>query len=350
MIRAVEQAPCHVGKAPLCRALGLSLATLYRRRKTRVGEGAKPCASPRPSHRALSGPERQEVIEALHSPLYMDKAPHEVYAALLDEGRYLCSIRSMYRILDAHKEVRERRDQLRHPAYTKPQLLATGPNEVWSWDITKLLGPVKWTYYHLYVILDIFSRLVVGWMVATRESRELAKRLIAETCAKQGITPGRLTLHADRGPSMKSKPVAMLLGDLGVTKTHSRPHTSNDNPFSESQFKTMKYRPEFPKRFGSIQDARAFCQTFFPWYNTEHHHCGLGLLTPETVHYGRATKVTKERAKTLLLAYEAHPERFTRGAPTPPAPPEAVWINPPKADEKSEQMHTNSRRGVSQKC
>ena len=350
MTRAVEQAPSDVAKAPLCRALGVPRAALYRRRKTRAAAGSKPSVSPRTSHRALSAPERREVLDTLHSPLYMDKAPHEVYAALLDEGRYLCSIRTMYRILDANKEVRERRDQLRRPAYTKPELLATEPNQVWSWDITKLLGPVKWTYFHLYVILDIFSRFVVGWMVASRESQALAKRLIGETCAKQGITPGRLTLHADRGSSMQSKPVAMLLADLGVTKTHSRPHTSNDNPFSESQFKTLKYRPEFPKRFGSIQDARVFCRTFFPWYNTEHYHSGLGLLTPETVHYGRASEVTEDRAATLLQAYQTHPERFVRGAPTPLPPPEAVWINPPKAEENSEELHTNFRRGVSQKC
>jgi len=350
MIRAVEQAPSHLGKAPLCRALGVSRATLYRRRMTRVGTGSKSCASPRTSHRALGALERQEVLDVLHSPLYIDKAPHEVYAALLDEGRYLCSIRTMYRVLEANREVRERRDQLRRPAYTKPQLLATEPNQVWSWDITKLLGPAKWTYFYLYVILDIFSRFVVGWMVAARESQALAKRLIGETCAKQSITPGRLTLHADRGSSMKSKVVAMLLADLGVTKTHSRPHTSNDNPFSESQFKTLKYRPEFPKRFGSIQDARAFCRTFFQWYNTEHHHSGLALLTPEMVHTGQASEVTGERAATLLQAYQAHPERFVRGAPTPLPPPQAVWINPPKAEEKSERLHTNFRRGLSQKC
>ncbi len=352
MTRAIEQAPADVPKAPLCRALGVSRATLYRRRNARAAaSGAKSAATPpRGSHRALSALERRAVLDTLHSPRYIDKAPHEVYAALLDEGRYLCSIRTMYRILETHKEVRERRDQLRRPVYTKPQLLATDPNQVWSWDITKLLGPAKWTYFHLYVILDIFSRYVVGWMVAPRESQTLARRLIGETCAKQAIGPDRLTLHADRGSSMKSKPVAMLLADLGVTKTHSRPHTSNDNPFSESQFKTLKYRPGFPKRFGSIQDARAFCRAFFPWYNTEHYHCGLGLLTPEMVHYGHASRVSQARAETLLGAYRAHPERFARGAPTPLAPPEAVWINPPKAEEKSEELHTNFRRRLSQKC
>jgi len=350
MIHAVEQAPSHLQKAPLCRALGVSRATLYRQRKARQGAESKPSASPpRSSPRALSAAERQAVLDTLHSPQYIDKAPHEVYAALLDEGRYLCSIRTMYRILEANKEVRERRRQLRHPVYTKPQLLATGPNQVWSWDITKLLGPVKWSYFCLYVILDIFSRYVVGWMIATRESQELAKRLIGDSCAKQGITPGRLTLHADRGSSMKSKPVALLLADLGVTKTHSRPHTSNDNPFSESQFKTLKYRPEFPKRFGSIEDARTFCQRFFSWYNAEHYHCGLGLLTPESVH-GQAAEVSEARAAILLGAYGEHPERFVRGAPRPLSPPEAVWINPPKAEEKCEELNTNSGRGVSQRC
>jgi len=344
-MRSVEQAPPQAAKAPLCRALNVSRATLYRRRESREG-----AASPRrASHRALSAAERQEVLDTLHSPRFVDKAPHEVYAALLDEGVYLCSIRTMYRVLEANKEVRERRDQLRHPAYTKPELMASGPNQVWSWDITKLLGPAKWTYYYLYVILDIFSRFVVGWMVATREGKALAARLIAETLAKQGIAPGQLTLHADRGSSMKSKPVALLLADLGVTKTHSRPHTSNDNPFSESQFKTLKYRPEFPKRFGSIEDARAFCQTFFPWYNTEHYHSGLGLLTPEMVHYEQSKGVMETRGHVLLRAYQAHPERFVRRPPAPPALPQAVWINPPTAGEGDELLHTKSGRGLSQR-
>ena len=236
----------------------------------------------------------------------------------------------MYRLLAAHREVRERRDQLRHPRYAAPQLLATRPNQLWSWDITKLLGPAKWTYFYLYVILDVFSRYVVGWMVAHRESATLAERLIGETCTRQGITPGELTLHADRGSSMTSKPVALLLADLGVTKTHSRPYVSNDNPFSEAQFKTLKYRPAFPDRFGSIVDARGFCQSFFPWYNTEHHHVGLGLLTPADVHFGRAATRVAARAVVLAAAHAAHPERFVRGVPHPPALPSAVWINPPK--------------------
>jgi putative transposase len=235
----------------------------------------------------------------------------------------------MYRLLAERAELRERRNQLRHPRYQKPELLATEPNQVWSWDITKLLGPAKWTYFYLYVILDIFSRYVVGWMVAHRESAALAERLIRDTCAKENVPPGQLSIHADRGPSMTSKPVALLLADLGVTKTHSRPHVSNDNPFSESHFKTLKYRPEFPGRFGSIQHARAFGQEFFSWYNTEHHHSGIALLTPATVHHGRAQLALEARRTTLLQAYHAHPQRFVRQLPVPPNLPEAVWINPP---------------------
>jgi len=349
MIASIEQAPPGARKAPLCRALSVPRATYYRRR---VAREARPVAR-RASHRALSAAERQGVLDMLHSPRFMDKAPQEAYAALLDEGQYLCSIRTMYRVLEASREVRERRDQARHPAYAKPELLATGPNQVWSWDITKLPGPAKWTYYYLYVILDIFSRCVVGWMVATCESKALAARLIADTAAKQGIVPGQLTLHANRGSSMKSTPVALLLADLGVTKTHSRPHTSNDNPFSESQFKTLKYRPEFPERFGSIEDARAFCQGFFPWYNGEHHHSALGLLTPQTVHYGQAGQAIQARAAVLSAAYQAHPERFVRRPPAPLKPPQAVWINPPPAaagKEQSDSLLTKYRRGVSQSC
>jgi putative transposase len=265
----------------------------------------------------------------MHSERFMDQAPREIFATLLDEGRYLCSVRTMYRILGQENEVRERRNQLRHPVYAKPELLATAPNQVWSWDITRLLGPVKWSYFYLYVILDIFSRYVVGWMVAARESATLAQRLIEETCRKQAIEPGQLTIHADRGSSMTSKPVALLLADLGVAKTHSRPHTSNDNPFSEAQFKTLKYRPAFPGRFGSIEEARSFCQRFFSWYNQEHHHAGIGLLTPYVVHHGQAEPVLEARFKVLSEAYQAHPERFVRGAPAHGSLPRAVWINPP---------------------
>jgi putative transposase len=237
----------------------------------------------------------------------------------------------MYRILDEYKEVRERRNQLRHPAYTKPQLLATGPNQLWSWDITKLRGPAKWTYYYLYTILDVFSRYVPGWLIAECESSTLAQQLIAETCAKQGIVPQQLTLHADRGSAMRSKTVALLLADLGVTKTHSRPYVANDNPYSEAQFKTMKYRPDYPDRFGSIQDARAWARPFFHWYNHEHHHSGLALLTPATVHYGQAQTVIDRRQMVLQAAYAARPERFVRGVPKPPSLPTEVWINKPQS-------------------
>jgi putative transposase len=252
-----------------------------------------------------------------------------VYATLLDEGTYLCSERTMYRILDKHQEIKERRNQRKHPQYKKPELLATGPNEVWSWDITKLKGPVKWTYFYLYVILDIFSRYVVGWMVATRETAALARQLIEETCRKQGIGPGELILHADRGSPMKAKTTALLLADLGIGKSHSRPHVSNDNPFSESQFKTMKYNPQFPERFGSPMDARGFCGPFFQWYNTEFRHSGIGMMTPEMVHYSLAEDIRAKRQRVLAQAYAANPERFVRGKPMPPALPGAVWINPP---------------------
>jgi putative transposase len=323
-LETVREVGPRLGVAPTCAALGVSTATYYRRRTP------TPAASPRPAPaRALAPSERTAVLEVLHAPPFVDLAPAQVYAHLLDEGRYLCSPRTMYRVLATCQEVRERRAQLRHPRYTAPQLLATRPNEVWSWDITKLLGPVKWTYFYLYVILDIFSRYVVGWMVAHRESARLAQTLIAETCARQGIAPGTLTLHADRGSSMTSKPVALLLADLGVTKTHSRPHVSDDNPFSEAQFKTLKYRPEFPERFGSIEDARAHGRIFFPWYNTEHRHSGIGLLTPHDVHYGLADQRVAARAQVLTAAHAAHPERFVRGVPRPPARPTAVWINPP---------------------
>lgn len=277
------------------------------------------------------------MLGELHSERFADASPAQVYATLLDEGRYLASERTMYRILAAHAEVRERRDQLRHPAYARPELLATGPRELWSWDITKLRGPAKWTWFYLYVILDVFSRYVPGWMVATRESAALAERLIADTVTKERIVPGQLVLHADRGTSMRSKPVALLLADLGVERTHSRPHVSNDNPFSESQFRTLKYRPTFPDRFGSLEDARAFCREFFSWYNTCHRHSGIGLLTPLDVHAGRTAEVTAARAVTLSQAYAAHPERFVRHAPRPPALPTAVWINPPPRKEEPPQ-------------
>jgi putative transposase len=320
---AVEEAAVTLGTAPACRASGVPRASLYRRRQPVQA----PVARPTPP-RALDHVERQEVLDLLHTR-FVDRAPAQVHATLLDEGTYLCSPRTMYRILDAAHEVKERRDQVRRPRYAAPELLATRPNEVWSWDITKLLGPAKWTYFYLYVILDIFSRYVVGWMVAPYESAALAERLIAETCAKQAIGPGQLTLHADRGASMRSKPVALLLADLGVVKTHSRPQVSNDNPFSEAQFRTLKYCPQFPDRFGSIEDGRAFGQAFFRWYNQEHRHSALGFLTPATVHCGQAAAVRAQRDRVLTAAYAAHPERFVNGRPHPADLPTAVWINPP---------------------
>jgi putative transposase len=316
----------HVGTVAACQALGVARASLYRFcQPTSLMDASQRPAPPR----TLGPSERQTVLDQLNSERFVDQAPAQVYATLLDEGQYLCSVRTMYRILDQHDQVRERRNQLSHPAYQKPELLATGPNQVWSWDITKLLGPAKWTYFYLYVILDIFSRYAVGWMVASRESATLAQKLIRETCQKQGITPGQLTVHADRGSSMTSRPVALLLADLGVTKTHSRPHTSNDNPFSESHFKTLKYRPEFPDRFGSLQDARSFCQRFFSWYNTEHHHSALGWLTPQVVHGGQSGAVLAARQKVLDQAFQITPERFVRKPPQPPGFPGNVWINPP---------------------
>jgi putative transposase len=323
---ACRELSLEVGTVAACHSLDIARPTYYRR----LGAREEPVAGRPAPPRTLTALERQEVLDVLHTDRFVDKAPAEVYATLLDESKYHCSVRTMYRILDAAGEVRERRDQARHPHYKAPELLATAPNQVWSWDITKLLGPVKWTYFYLYVILDIFSRYVVGWMIASHESSALAKRLIAETCQKQGILPEQLTIHADRGSSMKSKPVALLLADLGVTKTHSRPHVSDDNPYSESQFKTLKYRPGFPNRFGSIQDARSFCQGFFPWYNCEHRHSGIGLLTPEVVHYGKAATVVAQRRIVLASAYQAHPERFVRGLPAPPPLPGAAWINKPK--------------------
>ena len=327
-----ELAP-RLGVAPTCAALGLPRATYYR------GQQPRPEPKPRPTPaRALPPEERAQVLATLHEPRFVDLAPAEVYATLLDEDRYLCSERTFYRVLDENAEVRERRNQLRHPHYTAPELLATRPNELWSWDITKLLGPEKWTYYYLYVVLDVFSRYVVGWMLAEGESARLAEKLIAESCERQGITPGQLTVHADRGPAMTSKPVALLLADLGVTKSHSRPHVSNDNPYSEAQFKTLKYRPGFPDRFGSLEHGRSFCGDFFPWYNTEHHHVGLGLFTPHDVHFGLAEAKREKRALVLAEAFAKNPQRFPNGRPSPRPLPTAAWINPPKPRVEGEEV------------
>jgi putative transposase len=338
-MESVETLSRSIGIRKACRSLGVPRSSVYSARRK-----AKVPASLKTSPRALAAEERSEVRETLNSPRFQDQAPREVYANLLDEGRYLCSWRTMYRILAENQEVRERRDQLRHPNYVKPELLATKPNQLWSWDITKMLGPTKWTYYYLYTIIDVFSRYVVGWMIAERESSSLAEELIAATCIRQGIQAGQLTLHADRGSSMTSKPVAFLLADLGVTKTHSRPHVSNDNPFSESHFKTLKYRPDYPDRFGSKQDARIWAEEFFRWYNHQHHHSGLGLLTPAVVHYGLAQQVREKRQQTLQNAYALHPERFVRGLPKPYPLPEAVWINPPLNAKRisAEPLHKQS--------
>jgi len=313
-----------------CAAVGYPRSSFYREQQPAV---VKETVVRPPSFRALTAEEQEEVMEVLHSERFQDSSPREVYATLLDEGVYHCSWRTMYRLLKERDESQERRQQRQHPAYSKPELLATAPNQLWSWDITKMRGPVTWSGYYLYVIMDVFSRYVVGWMIAEQELATLAEQLIAECCDKQQIQPDQLTLHADRGSSMTSKTVAQLLADLGVSKTHSRPHTSNDNPYSEAQFKTMKYRPDYPARFGSLEDARAWARPFFHWYNHDHHHVGLGLMTPVTVHTGLAPQTLAARQHHLAAAYEAHPERFVQGPPLPPALPEAVWINPPVAQK-----------------
>jgi len=311
-----------------CEAVGLPPATYYYALRPAVP------AAQRHSPRRLDDGERAEVLDVLTSERFYDLSPREVWAKLLHEGTYLCSVRTMYRVLAENAAVRERRDQLRHPEYKRPELVATGANQVWSWDITKLKGPATWSYYYLYVIMDIFSRKTVGWMVADRESATLAVKLIGESCEREDISQDQLTVHADRGSSMRSKPVAFLLSDLGVTKTHSRPYTSTDNPYSEAQFRTLKYRPEFPDRFGSIEDARVFCRRFFDWYNGEHHHTGIGLLTPHQMHSGQAEQISKQRQDVLSQFYHRHPERFVKGEPVPPKVPEAAWINKP--EEKSD--------------
>lgn len=318
----------------LCNALNVPRATAYRHlRIVPVTPHEAPSEAqktpPKPHHRALSEGERKEALNLLHGNRFVDKSPAHVVATLLDEGRYVCSERTMYRLLAANGEIRERRAIVRHGNFTKPELLATAPNQVWSWDITKLLGPEKWNYYYLYVILDIFSRYVVGWMIADREYGTYACALIEESIKKQGVSKDQLTIHSDRGGPMKSKPVGFLLADLGVTKSFSRPQVSNDNPFSEAQFKTLKYAPEFPERFGAKEDAVAYCSRFFAWYNGEHKHSGIGYYTPEDVHYLRATELERLRNQTLKDAYAKNPERFVRKQPVAPSVPTAVWINPP---------------------
>jgi putative transposase len=327
--QAVAELQPLVGVRGGCAAVGEAQARWYRRHRQSPAP-PKPQRMPAPQPRALSEVERTELHRVLDSEEFVDEAPATVYAKLLDQGVYLASVSTMYRVLRDHDEVRERRRQATHPAAKKPELLATRPNEVYSWDITKLLGPAKWTWFYLYVILDIYSRYVPGWLLAHAENARLAEALLADTAAKQHIIPGQLTIHADRGSPMTAKSVAFLLAELGVTKSHSRPHVSNDNPYSESQFRTMKYRPTFPDRFGSYQDAHTFCGRFFRWYNHEHRHSGIGFHTPADVHYGRAELVRARRADVLSAAYTAHPERFVRKLPTPPALPTAVWINQPR--------------------
>jgi putative transposase len=339
---AIAEVGTEVPTAPLCESLGVSRAALYRWRQPKRAMEPKP---PRASHpRSLGPDERQAILDILHSERFCDASPAEVHATLLEEETYLASPRTMYRVLaDAH-EVRERRDQLRHPSYAKPELLATQPNQVWSWDITKLKGPVKWSYFYLFVILDIFSRYVVGWMVAHGEGARLAERLIEETCTKQNISPGQLTIHADRGPAMTSKTVALLFSDLDILRSHSRPYVSDDNPFSESHFRTLKYRPDFPDRFGSVEHARQVCRPLFAWYNAEHHHSALAFLTPATVHHGRADEVLDARHRVRLAAYAAHPERFVNGPPRRQNLPNAVWINPP-AETTHQDAPGSTQRG-----
>jgi putative transposase len=334
-MRSATELSESVGVTAACAALGVPRATWYRHERPPSRPSAPREPRPRPPL-ALSAKEREEVLEELESERFVDSSPRQVWATLLDDDRrYLCSVRTMYRLLAAAGEVRERRNQLRHPAYSKPELLANGPNEVWTWDVTRLKGPAKWTYYYLYVILDLFSRLVVGWMVARRETASLAKQLVSETYEKHGIEADQITLHADRGSVQTSKGVALLLSDLGVTKSHSRPYTSNDNAHSESQFKTLKYHPAFPERFESLEHARDFCRTFFAWYNTEHRHGSLALLTPSAVHYGRGEAILAERSVTLGEAFAKHPERFKGRAPKTGTLPKAVWINPPTPEEPS---------------
>lgn len=324
MTAITERLGQRVGVKAACGVLNVPRSRVYRTRQPQGERSARPVPA-----QALAAAERERVRATLNSDRFMDKAPRQVYAALLDEGQYLCHWRTMYRVLAAHEEVRERRDQLRHPTYRKPELLATAPNQVWSWDITKLRGPVKWTYFYLYVVLDIYSRCVVGWMIAERESAQLAQELVEASCVREGIVREQLTLHADNGGPMRAKSMALLLSDLGITQSHNRPHTSDDNPFSEAQFKTLKYRPDYPDRFGSIQDARTWARPFFHWYNEQHYHTGLNLLTPASVHFGQAAAICQQRQTVMNAAYAAHPARFSKGAPCVAAPPEKVWINPP---------------------
>lgn len=332
----VSELAHHINVNRACELLAYPRSSYYRQQHPATPPtNGKNCLQPA-SPRALSAAEREKVRETLNSERFVDSSPRQVYGTLLDEEAYLCSVSTMYRILRNNDEVCERRNQKRHPAYSKPELVATAPNQVWTWDITKLRGSVTHVYYYLYTILDIFSRYVVGYMIAERELASLAKQLVADSCTKQGIAPDQLILHADRGSAMTSKTLALLLADLGVGQSHSRPYVSNDNPYSEAQFKTMKYRPDYPDHFDSLADARTWTHPFFNWYNNQHRHTGLGLMTPATVHYGQADDLTNRRQIVLSVAYAQHPERFVKGLPIPPQLPAAVWINPPSAKESEE--------------
>jgi putative transposase len=322
-----------VGVTAACRALGLPRSTYYRTQRPPTPSPVRPLRRRHP--RALTPEEQTAVRAQLNSERFVDRAPRAVYATLLDEGIRLCHWRTMYRLLQSDVATRERRAVRRHVVYARPELLATAPRQVWSWDITKLRGPQPGSWYNLYVVIDIFSRMIVGWLLAEREEASLAERLIADACTREGIEPQQLTVHADRGAPMTSKLVAELLLDLGITRSHSRPSVSNDNPYSEAQFKTMKYGPTYPKRFASIEDAQAWVTTFIHWYNTEHCHSGLGLLPPTVVHSGQAGAVSAARQHILDAAYTDHPERFVRGRPVPPPVPDAVWINPPRPHQHS---------------
>lgn len=317
-----------IGIGTLCEALGEPRASWYRWSKSLSCTEHQQKSMPS-SPRKLTAEDEERILDTLNSERFCDMAPGEVYASLLDEGIYLCSERTMYRILERKNENLQRR-QTAPKNYAKPELLATRPKELWSWDITKLKGPAKWTYYYLYKVIDVFSRFIVGWTVAFKESAQLAQELIGETCLKQEIIPGQLTIHADNGSSMTSLGVGQLLTDLGITKTHSRPHTSNDNPYSEAAFKTLKYRPDFPERFMSIEEARTFCKSFFQWYNYEHHHSGIAMLTPASVHYDTYQQILEKRSIVLVEAYMKHPERFVKGISDVKLLPQEVWINKPE--------------------
>lgn len=322
----VDELAVHTSVATACALVGRSRAGHYRARTLAPAQPAAPRPAP---PNALSDAERAHILAVLTSDRFADKSVAQVWATLLDEGTYLCSMSTMHRVLRANHAAGERRSQATHPTRARPELLATGPGQVWSWDITKLRGPARGLYYDLYVVLDIFSRFVVAWTIAACEDSEIAKALLEHAMGVHGVPDA---VHADRGTSMTSKPVAQLLVDLGVARSHSRPHVSNDNPYSEAAFKTLKYAPVFPDQFGSLADARAFGEQFFAYYNHEHHHSGIGLHTPASVHYGTAGHVRAQRQQTLDAAYAAHPERFGHRRPHPPKLPTAAWINQPSQE------------------